>query len=136
MKPTNEEVKDLWEKVENALINFAFDELRGKFSGSGEHHKLILEPNGNISYHFTAGRTVSPDEYYGEIPHELTIVEKTAEPWSPGPGEDNPGWQETDGKLDMTDWRGHEVKAEAANHKWREDLSEWIEKGNFRPSKK
>lgn len=132
---TQEEIEALWKKVESALINFAFDELRGKFCGNGEYHKLVLEPNGNISYHSTAGRSVSPDEYYREIPHELTIAEKIAEPWSPGPGEDNPGWQETDGKLDMTNWCGREIKAEEASQGWREELSAWIEEGNFRPSK-
>ncbi len=133
MKPTPQQLKKLWQDVEQALIDFELDKLRGKFAGNGARHKLILEPNGTIRYSLTPGESVSREEYYGIVPHERTIVEETAQPWYPGPGEDNPGWLEKDGEIDMTVWCGYEITAEQAEPHWREILTRWIDAGNFRP---
>lgn len=136
-KPTDTEIDDLFQKVEEEMINFVLDGYRGGHSGCGERHKLIVESNGSIRNEMTVGQCRDLREHYGITPHELTIVEKTADPWYPDIGEeDNPGWNEVDGKLDLTDWCGHDITAEEANGEWRERLQRWIEEGNFRPKRR
>jgi hypothetical protein len=133
-KPTKEEIEWLFDQVEDALIQWVLNDYAGEHSGNGEYHKLVIEPSGEIRTQITPGMSRDPDEHFSVVPHELTIIEIQSESWTPGPGEDNPGWEEDEnGELDLTRWCGPMITAEDAEENWREILQHWIDKGNFRP---
>jgi len=78
---TDEQWENLLEEVESALLEFEFEGLRGKHASHWNY--LRIWPDGKI----VAGMEASPyypeSEYYGRVPHPITIQEKRGDCYFP-----------------------------------------------------
>ena len=126
------QIENLFESVEQAIIDFGFAGLRGEHAQNW--HALRVAPDGSTYTSMEVSPCYSEREYFSRTPHTLTIHSARGDCWSPSPDE-NPGWGvNEDGTLDLTDWYGDALDADEIAFGWRETLQAWVDAGNFCPT--
>lgn len=123
------DVETLFDKVEEALVDFAMRELRGDFSVNW--HALRIRPDGETYISQEASPCYSESEYFNRVPHTLTLCTRRGNGWTPSV-EENPGFLvNDDGTLDLGEYVGDSIDTDIVCHGWRETLQNWIDSGNF-----
>lgn len=121
--------QSLFDAVETALVNFAISSARGDHAQNW--HALRLSPSGEIYTYSETSPCFSESEFYGQIPHTLTIHSERGNCYTPTVAE-NPGWfVRDDGTLDLDCWVGDRPFADEVCDGWRDRLQQWIDDGNY-----
>lgn len=84
---TNEQIEALFKRTENALICWGLDSYKG--AHARHWHALRISSQGEIYTSQEVSPCYSEEEYFGRVPHSLTLHQMSGDNWLPNP---DTGW--------------------------------------------